>query len=186
MNNNFKFISEDNLYLSNNGKQVFQFSGESNTPYFYLPFQLWFFEKQMSGTDCFRDYKGLHHQEINDEYRDKFYMLNRMYIPKNKMLPVVRDDDFNEIIKNIGLINIHNMTLNHKLILEQNEAVIKRPKHGATTHLKEFEVLRYNAEDITSLNEAYRNCMLNVENPVIKNIYEEIAHQIYIASFQKS
>jgi hypothetical protein len=179
MNNNFEFIDDDDLFLLKNGELELRFLGDSNNPYFYLPFQLWLFEKQMTGDDCFKNYRGKHHEEINEKYRDMFYRINNHYIPARKNLPA-EESGFNLMLSKVGLSYL-SIIDPHKIILEQNNAVIKRLSQEENNENPWFELIRYTSEDIHSISIAYRTCMLNSHSEIIKNIYEEITYQTYKA-----
>ncbi len=175
--NKFEFRDEEDLFLRNNGKLELRFLGDGNSPYFYVPVQLWIFEKQMNGNNFFSNYIGRHHPEINREYSSKFWSLSKNIIPVSKKIPAT-EKEFNELIDTTCLK--HLSTIDSCIIVSENNSASVKRQTTSSPHNKGVEIARYSSEDIHLLNKAYRKCIYDSKSEIIKSIYEEIAYQIYI------
>jgi hypothetical protein len=175
--NNFEFKKLDDLILFKNGIPELEFSSITGKPYFSLPVQFWLLEKQITGNDFFKEFKGKHHSELlQGEYGGKFWTLGNVIIPKSSTLPA-SEHSFKDTLQRSGL---YLMDISSLCILEMNNdsAIIKKilPNENKTNSLK------YSSADIHSVNVAYQKFAVNSNDDIAKKVYNEIAHQIYIDS----
>jgi hypothetical protein len=174
--NNFEFKKLDDLTLINNGKPELNFSSITGKPYFSLPVQFWLLEKQLTGNDFFKEYKGKHHSELlQGEYGGKFWTLANIIIPKSATLPA-SEHSFKDTLQRSGLymLDISSLCI---LELDNNHAIIKKISPDT-----KIPPLKYSAENIHSVNVAYQKFVEISNEDTAKKIYNEIAHQIYVDS----